>query len=248
MLAGMGIVRRVGRDDFDEDDVALLARLTPHLTRALQIHTRFAALNGERDAAIDALDWLPTGVILLDREGRIVTMNRGAEEIIGLADGLAAGMGVLRAARASEAAVLSRMIGDAAATGSGEGFDPGGAMAVSRPSMLRPFSALVAPLGGEVPRVGARRPVVAVFVADPESEDETPEALLARLYGLTPAEARLASALIQGNGLERTAERLGVSINTARTHVKSVFAKTGVNRQTELIRLVLSGPAGLRLP
>jgi DNA-binding CsgD family transcriptional regulator len=46
------------------------------------------------------------------------------------------------------------------------------------------------------------------------------------LYGLTEAEARLTSGLLRGERLEDYAARTGISMNTARTHLKSVFAKT----------------------
>ena len=213
-------------------------KIPPGLTR----------LEAERDAALDALDRLPVGVVLVDGQGRVITMNVAAEEITLMADGLGITSGVLRAATSHETAALAGLIASAAATGSGQGIEPGGAMAVSRPSMLRPLSVLVTPVRGEKFQMGAMRPDAIVFVSDPEAEDETPEQVMARIYGLTPAEARLAAMLMQGHGLEWSADELDVSINTARTHIKNLFDKTGVRRQAELVRLVLRGPAGLRLP
>ncbi|HKE25391.1 MAG TPA: helix-turn-helix transcriptional regulator [Bryobacteraceae bacterium] len=65
---------------------------------------------------------------------------------------------------------------------------------------------------------------------------------LAKL-SLTPAETRLAIALFQGQSVEAYAKEAGVSINTARWYVKRIYAKTGVRRQTELIRLLLKTTA-----
>jgi DNA-binding CsgD family transcriptional regulator len=70
---------------------------------------------------------------------------------------------------------------------------------------------------------------------------------LCELHGLTPAEARLAAALVRGFSLEEAAAELVISRNTARTHLKRVFAKTGTCRQGELISLLLSGPALVQL-
>jgi len=55
---------------------------------------------------------------------------------------------------------------------------------------------------------------------------------------LTPAETRLAIALFKGQSVEAYAKEAGVSINTARWHVKRIYAKTGVKRQTELIQML----------
>ena len=61
---------------------------------------------------------------------------------------------------------------------------------------------------------------------------------LRRGFGLTPGEALLAAALSNGTSLQDTADELGIGNETARTHLKGVFAKTGVNRQTALIALI----------
>jgi DNA-binding CsgD family transcriptional regulator len=60
------------------------------------------------------------------------------------------------------------------------------------------------------------------------------------MHGITRAEARLASMLADGISLEEVAEALLVSIQTVRSQLKSVFAKTGVTRQAELVALLLT--------
>ena len=65
---------------------------------------------------------------------------------------------------------------------------------------------------------------------------------LSRL-SLTPAETRLAIALFKGQSVEAYAKDTGISINTARWYVKQIYAKTGVKRQTELIRMLLKTTA-----
>ena len=65
---------------------------------------------------------------------------------------------------------------------------------------------------------------------------------LAKL-SLTPAETRLAIALVKGQSVEAFAKEAAISINTARWHVKQIYAKTGVKRQTELIQLLLKSTA-----
>lgn len=75
-----------------------------------------------------------------------------------------------------------------------------------------------------------------VFVA-PDRETASDEAQMYReTFGLTPAEARLAAFLKDGLSLKEAAEQLGISVNTARNQIKSVFEKLGVNRQSDLIR------------
>lgn len=75
-----------------------------------------------------------------------------------------------------------------------------------------------------------------VFVA-PDRVAASDEAHMYReTFGLTPAEARLSSRLKDGLPLKEAADELGISVNTARNQIKSVFEKLGVNRQSDLIR------------
>jgi len=64
---------------------------------------------------------------------------------------------------------------------------------------------------------------------------------------LQPAEAALAGHVVAGEVLKRTSETLQVSMNTAKTHLKRIFEKTGTRRQAELVHLVLTSPAQVRL-
>ena len=122
-----------------------------------------------------------------------------------------------------------------------------GAITISRRPPLRPLVAIVTPLGG---RKDATTPgsAAAIFITDPESNDNGTGESLMRLYGLTAAESRLAIDLLQGKGLAWAAEQNNMRLNTARCHLKRVFEKTRTHRQAELVRVILCSPAMLRLP
>jgi DNA-binding CsgD family transcriptional regulator len=68
--------------------------------------------------------------------------------------------------------------------------------------------------------------------------------LIQQLFDLTPAEARLASWVANGNAsLQRIAAQEGVSINTLKTQLQTLFQKTGTHRQADLVRLLVSSAA-----
>ena len=69
--------------------------------------------------------------------------------------------------------------------------------------------------------------------------------MLRRLWDLTAAEAQLALALADGATLEEIASRTGISQETARVHLKRTLAKSGTHRQSELVRLILTGPGSV---
>jgi DNA-binding CsgD family transcriptional regulator len=58
-------------------------------------------------------------------------------------------------------------------------------------------------------------------------------------FGFTPAEANFALEIAKGDGRQAAADRLGITLGTARSHLSAVFDKAGVRRQAELVRLLL---------
>jgi DNA-binding CsgD family transcriptional regulator len=68
---------------------------------------------------------------------------------------------------------------------------------------------------------------------------------IARDLGISDREAEIAVLLSTGADLPSVGRRLGISIHTVRAHVKHIFAKTGIRSQIELVRRILTGPAGM---
>lgn len=83
-----------------------------------------------------------------------------------------------------------------------------------------------------------------LFITDPERRTAPPVQRLAQMFGLTRAEARLASVLAAGQSLDAIADERGLSKNTLKTQLRALFAKTETDRQTELIRLLNRLPTG----
>ena len=81
---------------------------------------------------------------------------------------------------------------------------------------------------------------VAIFLSKPSSL-QLPPKRLAILYGLTPAEASLAGKLAALRNVEQAADELYITVHTARSQLKSIFAKTGAESQSELLMLLATG-------
>jgi len=102
----------------------------------------------------------------------------------------------------------------------------------------RRLHAWAAPLGGEPGDDEEGLAAVAVF--DGARFRQYSWQVMQALYGLTRKETQLINGLMKGQSLEEYCEASFVTANTARTHLKSVFQKTGTNRQSELVRLFAS--------
>jgi len=88
--------------------------------------------------------------------------------------------------------------------------------------------------------------VIALFISSPDQPIESSTDLLQELFKLTPAEAKLAVLLTNGFTIENISAELSISAHTVRAHLRSIFSKTHVSRQSELIRLILSSAASLK--
>jgi DNA-binding CsgD family transcriptional regulator len=160
-------------------------------------------------------------------------MNRAAESIVQLDDGLNIREGRLCARRAFETAKIAKLIGGATA----EAKLGAGRMLVGRYVGLPPYVLTVAPLRTNM-AVDDRR-LALIVVVDPQRHSPSEEDL-AEFFGLSPAEARLAAALLTGKTLAQIAAGTGIRITTLRTQLGSILRKVGAERQSDLIRILSS--------
>jgi DNA-binding CsgD family transcriptional regulator len=183
--------------------------------------------------ALLALDQLCAGVMVIDDCGLVIEMNRAAEAIVQLEDGLLTRDGRLCARRAFETAKVAILI--AGATG-GKSPAVGGRMVIGRSDGLAPYVLTVTPLPADL--IDGRRFAMIVLV-DPARHCPS-ERDLTEFFGLSPAEARVAAALLIGKSLSNIAATYGVQITTVRTQLRSILRKVGVKRQFDLVRMLSS--------
>ncbi|MBJ3783174.1 response regulator [Devosia sediminis] len=203
-------------------------------------HSLRAALMG----ADEALNRIAVGVFLIDSERKVLFRNRRAEELLTAAEGLSVSReGLLRGEKPAQTQALKDIVDTAIArmaSGNRHGTD---AVALPRDSGKRPLIAVACPLG-RGPAV-AGEPAVGLFVTDPEWRPSDAAEAVAQLYGLSPAETRLALALVQGMRIDEIADEFGLSRNTVSYTLKNLFRKTETDRQADLISLFLSNPVAL---
>lgn len=236
--------RRKNAGAFETEEMELLQRIVPHLRRALRMRQEFEQLVSEREAEAQLLERVSLGTVLVDAHGTVVRTNHLADAILSANDGLRVGRQGLEAACSRETGLLRQAIASAADTSLGTGTGAGGRFRISRPSGEMPYLVEVSPVDPGASVWGTSRTLAAILVTDGRGGAGPDCEALRAFYGLTPAEAELASMLARGMCLDEAACSRGVSRNTARGQLKRIFAKTGTNRQAELVRLVLQGPAG----
>jgi DNA-binding CsgD family transcriptional regulator len=241
-FSALSIFRPVRGEPFGEEERKFLLLLMPHLQRAFQLHSRIQRLERKGSTASEALDHLPQGVVLLDAKGHVLLVNRAASALFAREKSLKLAPSGLIAAVPSENRQLRRLIEGAIATGNHNGMDSGGAMSISRSGFRHRLQVLVTPLRTKTIHIGKDLPVAAIFISDPDLKPVSNFTAFAQLFGLTRAETRLAQILASGQSMKDAAARLRVAQSTLRSQLKSIFAKTNTNRQSELVRLLLLAP------
>jgi DNA-binding CsgD family transcriptional regulator len=197
-----------------------------------------------RAAAAEALERLPLGIIVIDERGKPLLVNAAARSIIDQRDGIGLASDGLACEHHEETLRLRRLIARSLTRRHSDQRSAGGAVCVSRPSQKRAYYLLVTPLSRNTgQQLGSPQATAAIFLSDPENAGMADTAVLQQLHGLTPTEARIAASLAAGLSMKDVADAQEMTLNTARWHAKHVFAKTDTAGQSELVRLVLTGPA-----
>jgi DNA-binding CsgD family transcriptional regulator len=163
-------------------------------------------------------------------------MNRSAQQQISHNDGLLGIGNCLTAERPSESVELQRLIAEAVSTSTGKGLNAAGSMFVTRKNGI-PLYVLVTPI--RKPSMNTTlSPCAVVFVNDPVKRTRPAEETLYRLFELTPAECRLTLLIAEGRSPVDIAQLIGISKNTLKTQLSSIYSKTRTSGQPALVRLL----------
>lgn len=179
-------------------------------------------------ACLQLLARLRLPVAVLDAQGRVVVSSRGFDQAAIDCSCVSVRDGAVEAGNGSRLAFeyLLRKVHD------GNGGVPAATLDVAHDGGACSISILPLPAPGRH---------VALFLSDHGHLEATGADALQSRFGFTAAEARLAGALLAGQPLAGASRALGVSVMTARSHLRSMFAKTRTHRQADLLRVLQKG-------
>ncbi len=236
-----------GRDDppFVSAEKTLLARFIPHLEQSIKVHMQLNRIEIERNLYAGAVDQMAVGTIILDETGKVLQTNQVAERLLQEKDGIKQVNDGLQVGSARDTQEFRRLVRQAMLSQKGNQATVVEAMRVTRPSGRADLGIIVRSVPLAAWSEGKQCPAVVIFISDPEQQSSAPQEIVRALFDFTPAETQLAMLLANGLTLDEASEELGISRNTSRAHLRSTFSKTGVTRQTMLVRLILRSVATL---
>ena len=239
------ITRPKSSPGFSSNERALCAMFLPHLRRALNIHNLLDRSESLSELYAQAISRLSVATLVLDESGSVLRINPVAQGILASGDGLKLVGGRLEATYPSDNRELQRLIRGAFGQ---DTLKTAEAMSVTRPSGQVNLGLVVEPIPSMDWADEKGKPAALVYIRDAASKSLASEVVTKQLFNLTKAETALAMELANGLSLEEAAQLLNIRRNTARAHLRSIFSKTGVRRQTELVRILLNSVVALGKP
>ena len=227
----IGLLRKVDQPPFGNEEQMAAQRFSGHLQRALRLQRHTHDLHTKAELGARAIDALALSMLIVDSKGAILHLNAGAERLLNSrVCSLNSYAGRLSTVYPSDKNKLFALIVKATNHPA-----VGGAMFLTGEQTRQVF---VTPLPAASPFAHDwQTPLALVIVMEP-GKNQSALQLLATLYDLSPAELRIASALLAGKSPEQYALEAGVTMNTIRTQLKNMFSKTGTHRQSELVALL----------
>ena len=235
VIGVLGIHRPRDAGAYTDRERRQAALVLPHLQRALRLGQRFAAIANQQALALQALDRIDTGVMVVDDACRLLHASSMAETLMRASPELAVVHGRLSLRQPMLRDKLAAMVRAALETAQGRLGQPASALLIPRHPRM-PLTLEVAPLRPTTGAIGEERPAVLIFIRDPEA----PLAVvrLRELFGFTRTEAAVAAALGRGQSLDEIATDMGIGLGTVRMHVKRILSKTGTHRQAQAVALL----------
>ncbi len=229
-----------GQDEppFGERDKAGLRAPLAHLSLALEHRWRLRQSSDLAKVMMGIVDRHPHPSLLVDPDGRMVHCNRSAAALSVPRAGLCIEDGRLAAATSIDRAALREAIRDVAGAARSGAVDATRAVTLTVPGARHPAVASVH-AAGRVFRAetGETDELILITVRNPHIEHDIHTCSFVKQFRLSPAQARVSVLIVTGHSLADTAQKLHVSENTARSHLKQVFQKTNTHGQMELVHL-----------
>jgi DNA-binding CsgD family transcriptional regulator/PAS domain-containing protein len=241
-LGSLKLSRREPIGVFGLPEKALMMRIYPHLKVALEIYERSRRQYLENNAYIRAIDQLAFGVVILNERGHVIRVNETASRMMKESQLLRVVGNYLQAGEPEHEILVANAI-KAILGRSGAEASVAGSLKISAAKSNRSLYMLLKPIHESTPDPSNPPAGVAIFLSADKLQHNVSIEAFAKLYHISRAEMALVTELLDGASIIEASTTLGISENTARVQLRSVFTKTDTHRQADLIRLVLTSLA-----
>lgn len=239
----IAVLRAPERPAWNTADRERIQRLLPGVRESIEVHKLIARSQYISNLARELLDKSPRGILVLSDDGVIRMANKRAAAILAANDGLSEKNGKL-VIHCPAVAERIRNYLTTVGTANNAGLpEMDWNMVAKKRSGGTPYQLIVGNLQLSEWHLESRHSnkVAVIHLHDPNRTIGVQPQQLSDFYGFTKAQSRLAAILFSGYTINEAAKALHISVNTARTHLRGIYARTGVHTQAELLGILSSG-------
>lgn len=234
------LFRDKARGDYSPSEHEALQSLMGYLRRAIELNKRFVKMFIEHQTALSVLENAPRSIMILGQNGQVTYQNQAARRLLSRDDGLSLqdGDGIFAVADADAGGEVEAFLDEARAAVNDELDAERLMIVVPRRSGGAPYRLVMykLPFDRQQAALDNSQSLAVALVYDPSMMNQLNESLLRNFYRLTNAEMALVQVLYDGRTLPEASADLGISINTTRTQLRSIFKKVGVHSQAALLQ------------
>jgi len=233
------VVRIGDEPKFSDDEKRRFATIIPLMKKSLTIYSRMEIGGISQEIYQQLLSSMGIASFILGANYEVMAKNYLAEHVLKNKDGLSIIGKKLVCIDKADQLTLTTMC-DTIRQNIAQGNRPQLAdnFTINRPQAGSTWGVLIRPVDSGDFMGAENNPELLLLLRDSNRRQLPTPSLLIDIFGVTLAEARLTLKLLEGLSLTAAAEALGISRNTARTQLSSVFSKTNLNSQTQLVKLV----------
>jgi DNA-binding CsgD family transcriptional regulator len=238
------LTRRKEQGNFDREDKGLLTMLLPHLEQSLSLGIRLQLQDCEKHIYSSTVARRAIGIITLNSCRRILKTNSTAERYLAEeGSGMQRLQHRLRLDDVNRDAIFQDYVYEALDAAQQGATTYVNALSLSSTEQRTGYQLVIKPLPVNRDHESEVTPYIAIYIQNPDKDLDISIRTLMKLYQLTPSEASVATLLAAGHTSEEVAGELSVKKNTVRAHIRSIFVKTGVSRQSMLVAQILKSLA-----
>jgi DNA-binding CsgD family transcriptional regulator len=230
---------------FSEADMETTRTIGHHFAEALRVRKTFAVSYVKEQHQSQALDKLGIAGLLVDRLGAVTPLNPASEKLLSVGDSLRLRNDRLVAVHRKDDKLLQSAL-EQIFSGNSDTVSCVG-ISLQRMSEKRPLGLVINAVQALSVTSNKLERCALIFARGTDCQLATKASLLQSLFSFTPTEAKLAAGLAMGRRLDEIENVLKIRHNTARAHLRSIFSKTDVTRQAELVSLLANSVAPLAM-
>lgn len=225
------------QDKEKQAELALIDKILPYFKQAFELNKQYSTVLAKNEALNALLDTMPIGIILIDNNLNVLSFNHSAKTMLLDKDSIGIEQQKLTVANSRSSALIKQYISSPSENKELQ------KLLLSSEKNNSVLSVLIAPYKNSNFQFDRR--YYALFLKSTDLEIKLSYIALNKEFNISRAEGKLINALVNGKTIGDYARDSGLSENTLRTQLRSVFKKTNVNRLPQLVKLILTNPSYL---